>query len=94
MGVRGGYLHNSRQFDDVQDMFDGQGDWMAGIFFSSNRPGTVGVMGELNILKKSAVCGCSNEQNDLDYLQVPVLLHINVCQHSGRPTWRRCAHAR
>ena len=78
VGIKGGYLHNSLRFDEARDLFDSQGGWMAGIFFGGNRPGTFGVMGELNILKKSALCGCNDEQNDLYYLQIPVLLRINA----------------
>ena len=81
-GIKGGYLYNSLDFDEDEDLFDGKAGWMAGLFFGGNRPGRIGLMGELNILKKSALCTCNDEPNDLYYLQIPVLLRLNVGSRS------------
>lgn len=51
VGVKGGYLHSS--FDATQ-AFDSAGGWQAGLFFGGNRPGTLGFMGEFNVLAKRA----------------------------------------
>ncbi len=52
VGVKGGYLYSSFDFDDASDVIDGNNGWMAGLFFGGNRPGRVGVMGEFNIQAK------------------------------------------
>jgi hypothetical protein len=81
-GLKGGYLYNSLDFDGDEDLFDGRAGWMAGLFFGGNRTGRIGLMGELNVLRKSALCTCNDEQNDLYYLQIPILLRLNVGSRS------------
>jgi hypothetical protein len=75
VGVKGGYLYSSFKFDEASDVIDSSNGWMAGVFFGGNRPGTVGVMGEVNILaKRGSVMG---DNVTLYYAQIPVLLRIN-----------------
>lgn len=75
VGVKGGYLYSSFKFDDASDVIDSSNGWMAGIFFGGNRPGTVGVMGEVNLLaKRGSVMG---DDSTIYYAQIPVLLRIN-----------------
>jgi len=78
VGVKGGYLYNSLDFTGDEDLFDGEAGWMAGLFFGGNRPGNVGVMAEVNVLKKSALHAGNDEPNNLYYLQVPVMLRVNA----------------
>ena len=51
IGVKGGFLHSS--FDATEALESGDG-WQAGLFFGGNRPGTIGFMGEFNILAKKS----------------------------------------
>jgi hypothetical protein len=81
-GLKAGYLYNSLHFDEGQDVFDGRAGWMAGVFFGGNRGGRIGVMGEVNVLRKSALCDCNDDADDLYYLQVPVLLRVNLGSRS------------
>ena len=73
VGIKGGFLHTS--FDAGTALDSGNG-WMAGLFFGGNRPGTVGVMGEFNVLAKTGEAG--NIDTNIYYLQVPALLRINI----------------
>ena len=75
VGMKGGYLYTSFDFDGVSDVLDSSNGWMAGIFFGGNRPGTVGVLGEVNVLAKRGEAGM--ESTTIYYLQVPALLRIN-----------------
>jgi hypothetical protein len=76
-GVKGGWLYNS--FDAAQQSLDGTNGWEAGIFFGGNRNGVVGVMGELLYAKKT-VQPANNlaEPTDLYYLEIPILLRLNI----------------
>ncbi len=75
VGVKGGYLYSSFDFENVADVIDGSNGWMAGLFFGGNRPGRVGVMGEVNVQAKRGESGAENVT--IYYLQVPALLRIN-----------------
>ena len=44
-GIKAGYLYNSLDFDDGEDVFDGEAGWVAGLFFGGNRSGTIGLQG-------------------------------------------------
>jgi hypothetical protein len=76
IGIKGGPVFNkfATDLDDVR--FDTRAGLQGGIFFGGNRPGTVGVMGEINFIQKKA------EGVKLNYLQVPVLLRINAGSNS------------
>ncbi len=75
VGVKGGYLYTSFDFDGASDLLDSSNGWMAGLFFGGNRSGTVGVMGEINIQAKRGKVG--TESTTIYYVQVPALLRIN-----------------
>ena len=75
VGVKGGYLRSSFEFDNVADVVDSSDGWMAGLFVGGNRPGTVGAMVEFNILAKKGESGM--DTSTVYYFQVPVLLRIN-----------------
>ena len=49
MGVKGGCLYTAFDFDGVSDVLDSSNGWMAGLIFGGNRPGTLGLMGEINV---------------------------------------------
>jgi hypothetical protein len=69
VGVKGGFLHSS--FDATEAIDSGEG-WQAGLFFGGNRPGTLGFMGEFNVLAKKS------GDSTLYYFQVPALLRVNI----------------
>ena len=56
VGMKGGYLYSSFDFDGVSDVLDSSNGWMAGLFFGGNRNGRVGVMGEFNMVPRTNVC--------------------------------------
>ena len=78
VGVKGGFLHTS--FDTGTALDNGNG-WMAGLFFGGNRPGTVGVMGEFNVLAKKGEAG--HDESTIYYVQIPALLRINIGSSSS-----------
>ena len=49
-----------------------------GIFFGGNRPGVFGVQTEINWIRKNSATESSNQDIRIDYLQVPVLLRLNI----------------
>lgn len=50
----------------------------AGIFFGGNRSGVFGLQGEINWIRKRTETEPSGQAIRIDYLQVPVLLRLNV----------------
>jgi opacity protein-like surface antigen len=50
----------------------------AGLFFGGNRPGPIGIQTELNWIRKNSGTEVPDQNIRIDYLQVPVLLRINV----------------
>jgi len=78
VGIKGGYLYNSMNFGGASNPFNGRSGWQLGIFFGGNRPGVVGVMGELNYVKKSFTDSGTGAVTNLYYLDIPVLLRINI----------------
>ncbi len=78
-GVKGGFLWPS--FAEAQGSgFEDKTGWLAGIFFGGNRPGTIGVMGEIQYGKKSGEAG--NNTLDQYFLEIPILLRINAGTNS------------
>ncbi len=73
IGVKGGFLHSS--FDAEQPIDSGE-EWQAGLFFGGNRPGTIGFMGEFNVLAKKS--DAPSGSSTLYYFQVPALLRVNI----------------
>lgn len=74
IGVKGGFLFND--FSSAKQDFDSNIGTMVGFFFGGNRPGVVGVMGELMYAKKGS------EGVDLHYLEIPILLRVNAGSNS------------
>lgn len=78
-GVKGGFLWPS--FAEAQGSgFEDKTGWMAGIFFGGNRPGTIGVMGEVQYGKKTASFGSIDLEQY--FLEIPVLARINAGANS------------
>lgn len=69
IGVKGGFLHSSFDIGDATESGEG---WQAGLFFGGNRTGTLGFMGEFNVLAKKS------GDVTLHYFQVPALLRLNI----------------
>jgi hypothetical protein len=60
--------------------FEDNTGWLVGIFFGGNRPGTIGVMGELQYGKRSASFG---ETDFTQYfIEIPVLARVNAGSNS------------
>jgi hypothetical protein len=79
IGAKTGPLFSS--FRGVENLdFENKTGWMGGIFFGGNRPGIVGVMGELMYAKKGAKQGVN--ETDIHYLEIPVLLRVNAGSNS------------
>jgi hypothetical protein len=83
LGVKGGYLRSNYSADTNPDLFNAQGGWILGVFVGGNRPGRLGLQGELNFLRKSTLCGCNQQRVDLYYLQIPGLLRVNIGESSA-----------
>ena len=49
-----------------------------GVFFGGNRSGIFGVQPEINWIRKNSATELSSEDIRIDYLQVPVLLRLNI----------------
>ncbi len=50
----------------------------AGIFFGGNRSGPIGIQTELNWIRKNSATEAPDQNIRIDYLQIPVLLRINI----------------
>ena len=50
----------------------------AGVFFGGNRSGVFGLQGELNWIRKRTETELAQQAIRIDYLQVPVLLRLNI----------------
>jgi len=55
----------------------------AGIFFGGNRDGVVGLQSELNWIRKKSEPESGGPEIRIDYLQIPVLLRLNVGSSSS-----------
>ena len=77
-GIKGGFLFSS--FDAANENFKNHNGWLAGIFFGGNRPGVLGVQGEIQYAKKGAEI--STTKIDQYYLEIPILLRLNVGTNS------------
>ncbi len=70
IGVKGGFLFNS--INSATASVNNNTGWIVGLWFGGNRSGRVGVMGEIMYARKSAATA------DLDYLEIPILIRINI----------------
>jgi hypothetical protein len=73
-GVKGGLLFSSLR--EAGSDYTNNNGWEGGIFFGGNRPGTLGVMGEVLYAKKGAKSGSLTADNY--YLEIPILLRLNI----------------
>lgn len=80
IGVKGGWLFSSLASDNI-NVNHRQG-LIGGLWFGGNRDGVVGVMGELLYARKNGGTALNGQNVDLYYLEIPVLMRINV----GAPT--------
>jgi hypothetical protein len=55
----------------------------AGLFFGGNRDGLLGLQSELNWIRKKSEVESNNQEIRIDYLQVPVLLRLNIGSRSA-----------
>ncbi len=55
----------------------------AGVFLGGNRDGLFGLQSEINWIRKRSEVGASGQQIRIDYLQVPVLLRLNIGSRSA-----------
>ena len=55
----------------------------AGVFFGGNRSGVFGLQGELNWIRRRAETELAQQAIRIDYLQVPVLLRLNIGTNSA-----------
>lgn len=62
--------------------FDTSNGWEGGIWFGGNRGGTVGVMGEILYAKKKQAVAGSTGSTTLQYLEIPILMRINIGSRS------------
>ena len=88
IGALIGYVNTSATGDanDTDFKFDSGSGWMAGIWFGGNRNGILGVMTEISYVVKKVqpVGGDPDEPTvELGYIEVPVLLRINIGQASA-----------
>ena len=72
VGIKGGFLYSSLDFEDAGDVLDSNNGWTAGVFFGP--AGVVALQGEVNFLQK----GGSDSTGDIKlyYVQFPVLLRV------------------
>jgi hypothetical protein len=75
-GVKGGYLFST--FSEAGQSFSNNNGWEAGIFFGGNRGGVLGVMGEVLYAKKGAKDSTGTITIDQYYLEIPILLRVNI----------------
>jgi hypothetical protein len=68
--------------DDLEEDIKNRTGFMAGIWFGGNRGGRVGVMGELMYIEKGAKADVGDDELKLKYLEIPILLRINIGSRS------------
>ena len=76
IGVKGGPIFS--KFQEANTNFSNNTGFEGGIFFGGNRPGGVGVMGEVLYAKKGSKDASGNVTVDSYYLEIPILLRVNI----------------
>jgi hypothetical protein len=76
IGAKAGYVYSGLSFSDAKDVFNSDSGWMAGLFFGNKAP--VGVLAELNYLRKRVTDAATGARTDLNYLDIPVLIKFNI----------------
>jgi hypothetical protein len=84
-GIKGGVRYPDFSTDDLD--LDNRLGWQAGVFFGGNRDGVIGVQAEVNWLRNETdvppIGAVPAGTVTLDYVQVPVLLKLNVGTRSS-----------
>jgi len=75
-GVKGGLLFS--KFSQANVDYKNNNGYEVGVFFGGNRPGAFGVMGEVLYAKKGAKGSQGVQTLDNYYLEIPVLLRLNL----------------
>ena len=65
-------------FDSADVDFENRTGWHLGLAFGGNRSGTLGLQAELNWLRRRAHNPLTATGFHIDYLQVPVMLRLNL----------------
>jgi hypothetical protein len=76
IGAKGGFVYSGLSFSNASDVFNSDSGWMAGLFFGNKAP--VGVLAELNYLKKRVTDAATGAKTDLNYLDIPVMVKFNI----------------
>ena len=79
VGVKGGYIYPS--FSNARSDFDASAGWQLGIFFGGNRPGVLGVMGEI-LYGMQNVPGPAFGTAEQFFLEIPILMRLNIGTNS------------
>ena len=80
VGAKVGPLFSTFTADNLS--FKNKTGLMGGIWFGGNRSGAVGIQGEVLYAKKTAETQVPAATTDLYYLEVPVMLRVNVGSRS------------
>jgi hypothetical protein len=75
IGIKGGWLFSKLSSEDID--FDNRRGQQIGIFLGGNRPGTVGVMAEINYGQRGAKFPGQDFDVDLNFVSVPVVVRVN-----------------
>jgi hypothetical protein len=81
-GAKGGWLRADYAVKGANDIFNASSGWFIGAFGGRKEPDWSWLQGELNILRKSTLCGCNQERVDLYYLQIAGLGRVNLADRS------------
>jgi hypothetical protein len=81
-GLEFGITRTTLHAESLSDFIGSRTGFMGGIWFGGNRHGVVGLMGEITYVVKGAKDESSGQDLKLHYLEIPVLLRVNIGQHS------------
>jgi hypothetical protein len=82
IGAKIGPIFTSYDAASCDGCFNTNTGWEGGIWFGGNRGGRVGVMGELLYAKKKQEGSGLTGSTTLQYLEIPILLRINIGSRS------------
>jgi Outer membrane protein beta-barrel domain len=82
IGAKIGPLFTSYDAAACDGCFNTSTGWEGGIWFGGNRGGRVGVMGEVLYAKKKQEGAGLTGSTNLQYLEIPILLRINIGSRS------------
>lgn len=81
VGIKAGPLFSALSTDVISSPLDTRTGWIGGLFFGGNRPGVVGVGVDLLFARKKV--STPTGDTNLDYLEVPVYLRVNIGSSSA-----------